>query len=341
MTDAQLVSVVIPAYNASSTLDETLLSVRSQTHHALEIIVVNDGSTDDTGAIAKRHAAVDSRVQVVTQDNAGLAAARNAGWRRARSDLIAFLDADDLWAPRKIERQLHALQAAGKHVGLVYCWQARIDSQGVILNASDGPLWEGDVLDRILLGNFVGNGSSALILRQALVDANGFDSELRAFGAEGCEDWLLYCRVAERYHYAVVPEHLTGYRYLPHNMSSNRPRMLRSWLLAHNEMLARHPDHSKALQRGVRTYGGGLIRDALYNAGLRHLPPILLLLFRRYPSVALIVLLRDIPSALIEKVRAPLRRLRRRIARSTNTQAARRFLIGKPDECHGRSPKPS
>src|SRR4051812_20898906 len=105
MTDQQLVSVVIPAYNAAATLDETLRSVRSQTHGALEIIVVNDGSADGTGTIAQRHAAVDHRVQVVTQDNAGLAASRNAGWMRARSEVIAFIDADDLWAPTKIERQ--------------------------------------------------------------------------------------------------------------------------------------------------------------------------------------------------------------------------------------------
>ena len=215
MKDAQLVSVVIPAYNASATLDETLRSVRSQTHDVLEIIVVNDGSTDDTGAIAKRHAAVDDRVQVVTQDNAGLAAARNAGWRRARSDLIAFLDADDLWAPTKIERQIEALQSGGQHVGLVYCWYVRIDSQSIITAVSEGTRLEGHALERILADNFVGNGSSVLVRRQALIDADGFDSGLRAAGAEGCEDWLVNCRVAERYHYAVVPEHLIGYRHLP------------------------------------------------------------------------------------------------------------------------------
>lgn len=333
MTDSQLVSVVIPAYNASATLDETVRSVRSQTHHALEIIVVNDGSTDDTGAIAKRHAAIDDRVQVVTQDNAGLAAARNEGWRRARSDLIAFLDADDLWAPTKIERQIQALQAGGQHVGLVYCWCVRIDSQSTITAVWEGPRLAGNVLERILAGNFVGNGSSALVRRQALIDANGFDSGLRAAGAEGCEDWLVLCRVAERYHYAVVPEHLIGYRYLPHSMSSNRPRMLRSWMLAHDEMLARQPDHSDVLKRGVRNYGGWLVQDTLSVRGLRHLPPLLLLLFRRYPSIALKVLLKDIPSALIGKVRARLRRPHRGKAKSMNAESGRRFLIGNPDSC--------
>ncbi len=333
MNDAQLVSVVIPAYNSTATLDETLRSVRSQTHHAIEVIVVDDGSTDDTGAIAKRHAAIDGRVQVVTQDNAGLAAARNAGWRRARSDLIAFLDADDLWAPTKIERQVQALQEGGRHVGLVYCWSVRIDSQSTITDVSEGARLAGHVLEWILAGNFIGNGSSALVRRQALIDANGFDNGLQAAGAEGCEDWLVCCRVAEKYRYAVVPEHLIGYRYHPHNMSSNRPRMLRSWILAHDQMLARQPDHSDALKRGVRHYGGWLVRDALSVNGLRHVPPLLRLLFRRYPSMTLKVLLKDIPYTLIGKVRARLRRPHRGTSRSMTVESGRRFLIGNPDSC--------
>jgi glycosyltransferase involved in cell wall biosynthesis len=333
MTESQLVSVVIPAYNAASTLDETLRSVRSQTHKALEIIVVNDGSTDETETIAQRHAADDSRVRIITQDNAGLAAARNTGWRRARSDLIAFLDADDLWAPTKIERQLQALEAGGERVGLVYCWYARIDHRSVITGSWEGARLEGHVLKPILAGNFIGNGSSALIRRQALIDANGFQSRLRAAGAEGCEDWLFYCRVAEKYHYAVVAEHLIGYRYVPHSMSSNRPRMLRSWMLAYNEMLASQPGHSDALQQGVRLYGGFLARDALSWNGLSQLPSLLFLLARRSPSIALVVLSKDLPSEFLGRFRARLLKLLRGKADSMNASTDQRFLIGDLDSC--------
>ena len=333
MADAPLVSVVIPAYNADATLDETLRSVRSQTHQALEIIVVDDGSTDDTGAIAARHAEVDDRIQIVRQDNAGLAAARNQGWRRARADLIAFLDADDLWAPTTIERQVHAFQAGEQDTGLAYCWSVRIDSQSIITGVWEGSRLGGCVLEPILAGNFVGNGSASMVRRQALIDAEGFDSGLRAAGAEGCEDWLTLCRVAEKYGYACVPEHLIGYRYLPNNMSSNRPRMLRSWLLAHEEMLARQPDHGNALKRGVRNYGGRLVQDALSFKGIRQVPPLLLLLFRRYPSIAATVLLNDIPAALIGKARARLRRPHRDQTRSAAAEHGQRFVIGNPDTC--------
>lgn len=331
MTTATLVSVVIPAYNAAATLDETLRSARSQTHPALEIIVVNDGSTDQTRAIAERHAAIDDRVQVLTQANAGLAAARNAGWLRARSDLIAFLDADDLWAPQKIERQLEALQRGGERVGLVYCGSVRIDAKGVVTNQWAVPTYEGDVLERICTSNFVGNGSVALVRRQALIDANGFETALRAADAEGCEDYLLQCRVAERYHFAVVPERLVGYRYLPDNMSSNRPQMMRSWTLVADEMLGRHPQLGDALRSGLRNYASWVVQDAASRRGLSQLPALLRLVLRCPAPVVWGVLGKDVPQALIARLRSRLGRLLRGKPRYSDAQAGRTLFIDEPD----------
>ena len=175
--------------------------------------------------------AIDLRVRLIEQANAGVAAARNAGWQAARSDLIAFVDADDLWAPTKIERQLAALDRADEKVGLVYCWYSVIDAQSTVIDNQYRPTWRGDVLERLFLGNFVGNGSAALVRRQALIDADGFESRLREVGAQGCEDILFYCRVAEAYQFEVVEEPLVGYRHLSGNMSSDMARMLRSWML--------------------------------------------------------------------------------------------------------------
>ena len=326
-------SVVIPAYNAAATLDETLRSVRSQTHRALEIIVVDDGSVDDTRAIAERHAAVDDRVQVITQPNAGLAASRNAGWMRARSELIAFIDADDLWAPTKIERQLERLREGGERVGLVYCGSIGIDGASLMdARRWEVPRFEGDVLDPILASNFIGNGSAVLVRRQALVDAHGFESGLRAAGAEGCEDYLLSCRVAERFHFAVVPEHLVGYRDLPQNMSSNRPRMLRSWMLVYDEMLDRHPDRRNVLNDGLRQYSGWLARNAVSAGRYRQLPSLLLPLFRAHPEIATRVLLNDVLSLLTRQgVGRVLRALRLKTPREA-TQRAGRFVVGVLDQ---------
>jgi len=332
MTAAPLVSVVIPAYNAAATLDETLRSARAQTHRALEIIVVNDGSTDQTRAIALQHAAIDGRVQIVDQDNAGLAAARNAGWRRAQSDLIAFLDADDLWAPRKIERQVEALRAGNEKVGLVYCGSVRIDAKGLVTSRWPVPHLDGDVLAQLFTGNFVGNGSVVLVRRQALVDANGFDTALRAANAQGCEDYLLQCRIAEKYHFAVVPEQLVGYRHLPDNMSSDRPRMLRSWMLVVDEMRSRHPQLWHALSSGLRNYAHWTVQDAISRRAFVQLPALLRLILRCPAPVAMAVLLKDMPLAMATRLRWKLGRIVRGKSSSDTAQSGPTFAVPDPEQ---------
>ncbi|MER8826728.1 glycosyltransferase [Mesorhizobium sp. M0938] len=293
--NGELVSVIIPAHNAQDTIDETLRSVRSQSYPALEIIVVDDGSRDETAAIARCHAEIDPRVRLIEQANAGVAAARNTGWRAARSDLIAFVDADDLWAPTKIERQLAVLDRTDEKVGLVYCWYLVIDAQSMITDRQHRPNWRGDVLERLFHGNFVGNGSAALVRRQALIDADGFESRLREAGAQGCEDILFYCRVAERYHFEVVEEPLIGYRYLPGNMSSDMTRMLRSWMLVVDEMLGRHPGAAPTLRKGLHFYSAWLIERALHQRQPRYVLPIMSLLLRHRPAIAMRIIAVDLP----------------------------------------------
>ncbi|MER8639576.1 glycosyltransferase family 2 protein [Mesorhizobium sp. M1227] len=293
--NGKLVSVIIPAHNAQDTIDETLRSVRSQSHRALEIIVVDDGSRDQTVTIARHHMEVDPRVRLIRQANAGVAAARNTGWQAAQSDLIAFVDADDLWAPTKIERQLAAFDRAGEKVGLVYCWYRVIDAQSAVTDDQHRPNWRGDVLERLFHGNFVGNGSAALVHRQALIDADGFEGGLREAGAQGCEDILFYCRVAETYHFEVVEEPLVGYRYLPGNMSSNMTRMLRSWMLVVDEMLGRHPDAATTLREGLHFYSAWLLERTLRLRHPRYVLPILSLLLRRHPAIAMRIIAVDLP----------------------------------------------
>jgi glycosyltransferase involved in cell wall biosynthesis len=236
------VTAVIPAYNAEATLDETLRSVRGQTHRALEILVVDDGSRDGTPAIALAHAAADSRVRLIRQENAGVAAARNRGIEEAQAALIAPVDADDLWAPGKIERQVAALRRGGPRVALVYTWSTMIDRESRVIGFNDAATEEGDVLARMCRGNLVGNGSAALMRRDAVLEAGGYDPTLRARRAQGCEDMLLYCRIAARHHAAVVPDYLTGYRQSRESMSWDVVQMKRSWRLVAAELRSRHPE---------------------------------------------------------------------------------------------------
>ena len=184
---SDLVSVIIPAYNAQGTLDATLTSVRSQSHRNLEIVVVDDGSSDATFSVAQRHADADPRVRVIRQKNLGVAAARNAGLAVTIGRYVAPIDADDLWAPRKIERQLDAVRQTGRgKVGLVYTWFSVVDASGRVLLNEDRADAEGYVLPDLLKQNLVGN--TGLVLREAIEVAGRYDTGLRGRGCEGCED---------------------------------------------------------------------------------------------------------------------------------------------------------
>jgi glycosyltransferase involved in cell wall biosynthesis len=229
-----------------------LLSVRRQTYDNLEIIVVNDGSSDNTDEIVARHAAQDSRIRVVHQPNQGLAAARNSGIAAARAEIVAPVDADDLWHPAKIALQVAALQAADARVGLVYTWSVHVDDKGRIAALGRRSFEVGDVLrDLCQHLSIVGNGSAALMLKSAVLSAGGYDTRLRAQGGQGCEDFKLYFSIAERYHFSVVPQYLTGYRQLPNSMSSDTLQMARSWELVCAEILNRRPELADVLKIGT------------------------------------------------------------------------------------------
>jgi glycosyltransferase involved in cell wall biosynthesis len=222
-----LVSVVIPAFNAVKTLENTLRSAAAQTHAELEILIIDDGSSDDTAAIATAFCAQDRRARLISQANAGVAVARNSGIAAARGEWLAPLDADDLWHPTKIERQLDAALNAAEVPGLVYCWFHLIDEQDRVIGSSEGYEVRGHALDRLLFFNFVGNGSSPLIHRQAIEAVGAYATNFGEAG--GCEDFELQLRLARDFPIEVVPEYLVGYRILAGSMSSNPDKMHRSW----------------------------------------------------------------------------------------------------------------
>lgn len=320
---SELVSVVIPAYNARATIDETLRSVRAQTWANLDIVVVDDGSKDDTGDIVRHHASLDSRIRLHRQDNAGVAIARNTGAELAKSDLLSFVDADDLWAPDKTERQLAAFRAAGSRTGLVYSWYSVIDGESRITAEWPGPTHEGDVLGALFRENFIGNGSSVLVTRAAFEAAGGFEPALHRARAQGCEDILFYCRVAEHFEFAVAPGYLIGYRELANNMSSNLPRMLRSWLMVVDEMRARHPDKAE-ISAGLDHFARWLARKAILTDQPTQLPELVLRSAVRSPRLGLDLLRREIPRTWSDHRRDAKRRASNPPARGE------RFLIGEP-----------
>jgi len=183
-------------FNSERTIAATLQSICSQTHRPLDIVVVDDGSTDGSAAAVAALAARDPRVRLVRQANAGVAAARNIGVAASTAQVLAFVDADDLWAPTKIEYQLAALKDGGAAVGAAYCWFATIDETDRTVSFGPHPLAEGQILRELCAVNMIGNCSTLMARRSAFEKAGGYDSTLRARGAEGAEDFLICLRLA-------------------------------------------------------------------------------------------------------------------------------------------------
>lgn len=243
-----LVSVIIPAFNAAATLEQTLRSVAEQTYRNLEILIVDDGSTDGTARIAEHFCARESRARLLRKENGGVASARNHALALARGVYVAPVDADDLWHPAKIARQVASALTAAEPLGFVYCWFRDIDPAGRVWR--DGPPLTvlGRGLQRLACFNFVGNGSGPLFSRRALLAVGGYDERLREQGAQGCEDLLVQLAVARLHSIALVPEYLVGYRLTPNSMSADPDRMHRSWRRA-LELLDDAPELSRRALR--------------------------------------------------------------------------------------------
>lgn len=191
----RLVSIVMPAFNAERHIAESIQTVLEQTFVDWELIVVDDGSTDSTAEVVARYQADDPRIHLVRRDNGGQAAARNTGIRHSSAPLVAFLDADDLWLPEKLERQLDILQQT--NADLVYSdgyvfyddgSSERADFFAIVPGAVDGP-----TMFRLLYaGNRIAT-LSVVVQRQAL-ERVGFFVESRRF--QNCEDYDLWLRLA-------------------------------------------------------------------------------------------------------------------------------------------------
>jgi glycosyltransferase involved in cell wall biosynthesis len=219
------VSVIIPTYNYAPFLGEAIDSALAQTRAALEVIVVDDGSTDSTPEVL---AAYGDRIRVVRQKNRGVAAARNAGIAAARGEYVAFLDSDDAWYPRKLELQLPRLEA-DRGLGLVHCGAATIDAEGRTLKTSTGGM-EGRVAEAMLRLDrevIMPQGSSIVVPKRVADEIGGFDERLPP-----SEDWDFCYRIAARYPIAYVPLVLVRYRLHGSGIHLNIARMERSMSIA-------------------------------------------------------------------------------------------------------------
>ncbi len=209
MQNTPLVSAIIPAYNAELYVREAVESALTQSHEAMEVIVVNDGSSDGTGAVIESFG---DRVHYIRKRNGGVATARNAGIRAAKGDYLAFLDADDRWHQGKIARQLELMESHDG-AGLVYVASRDVDDSGVPFAGSDAPppkdtlYTHHDILDMVFK-NPVGSPSGVMVSRPVIDRVGGFDETF----LNGSEDWEFYLRVVEQFAIVMSSEVLYDYR---------------------------------------------------------------------------------------------------------------------------------
>jgi glycosyltransferase involved in cell wall biosynthesis len=241
-----VISVVIPSYNSAELLPEAVGSVLAQTRPAEEIVLVDDGSEDDTAEVCGRFGAA---VRYIRQANAGASAARNTGIAAARGDWLAFLDADDLWEPEKLELEVAAL---GRHPEAAFAVTASL-----VWSPRDGAYqacgWKGSldpavIQAELLVRNaFTGLCSSILIRRSALEDIGGFAS------GKACEDRRLALALLRKYQAVLVELPLIRQRPGPaHFTNPERHRMEMLSLIADHAARYHELDPSGRLRRRAR-----------------------------------------------------------------------------------------
>ncbi|QKJ30434.1 glycosyltransferase [Mucilaginibacter mali] len=214
-----LISVIMPAFNAEKHMAESVETVINQTYQNWELIIVNDGSTDSTGAIAQQYALADKRIKLINQQNKKLSAARNTGIKASTGDWIAFLDADDLWVTDKLEKQIDIINT-NPDIGLVF-------SDGYIFNDGDmntdfpygavsGRFTGVQMYKRLYQGNYV--PILSVLVKKTHLDKAGWQDE--QFVA--CQDWDYWLRLAGNdVIFYGMPDRLFYYRRHGNNMSND------------------------------------------------------------------------------------------------------------------------
>ncbi|SFS16746.1 Glycosyl transferase family 2 [Granulicella pectinivorans] len=222
-----VVDIIIPAYNAAAYLSLTIESVIAQTFQDWRIVLVDDGSTDETASIAAAYSAsLGDKFLLISQQNRGLPSARNAAMRASSAEFLALLDADDLWLPHRLAASLAPFQEHPE-IGLTYGLITRIDAKGKLLDTFKGnPVDAQGRIAPALYKRTVELPCPTITFRRSCIAAvGGFDESMRA-----SEDRDLWFRIALRYEVAVVSEVIASYRIYPGSMSADADRMLRAQL---------------------------------------------------------------------------------------------------------------
>ena len=266
-----LIDVVIPAFNAEKFLERAVNSVLKQTLLPQKLIIVNDGSKDQTQKIIEKLISENtSSVKIIshTQSNSGPSAARNKGIELSTSPFIALLDSDDEWLPHKLEKQMQIFQRSdSSKLGLIYCRYDVIDENSKIISGAEiiqpGKDLRGDVFRKFTHGNLIsGSDSGVLLKRECFEKAGVFDTTLHAY-----EDWDMWLRIALHYEFDYADEILAHIRSHSGNMQKDFSHMNKNSILFYKKWLPMVDDKEVlrkwAFQVAKPAYASGFDKDYL------------------------------------------------------------------------------
>ena len=234
-----LVSVIIPTYNRTNLIGGAIQSVLNQTFQDFEIIVIDDGSTDNTEETVNSFNNIKIRY-ISHSNNRGVSAARNTGIRASRGEYIALLDSDDEWLPGKLDKQIKVLQSESSEVGVVYSDLFYIDENGKNMNKLRNPEKGGYIYEDLLSKNCMSPPSTLLIKKECFNRVGLFDNLLNAQ-----EDWDMCIRIAKYYRFALIKIPLVKYRLHSNQVSKN----LGVKIITANRILVKYADELEIRRR--------------------------------------------------------------------------------------------
>ena len=286
-----LVSVIIPVYNAEKYLADTINSVLAQTYSHWELILVDDGSTDDSITICQQ--LQNSKIKIIRQENGGVSSALNTGISQSQGEYLAFLDSDDLWLPEKLAKHIAHLES-NPDVGVSFSPSVFIDEQGNSLNRKTKPKLKHITPVDLFRGNPLGNGSAAVVRRRTLEAIKFSDSGRECYFDEQIRasqdiEYIIRITLKTAWKIEGIPEALTLYRLLSQSNSSNWLKKFQDWetLLTRTslyapEVVGKWGNMGKAYQlrylarKAIRTRTDKTLAKTLINRSLKTYGGILL-----------------------------------------------------------------
>ncbi len=269
------IDVVIPIYNAENFLEETISSVASQTYPVNQIILINDGSTDSSHNIIERLSNRYTNIKTYEQKNSGPSAARNKGILNSSAELIALLDADDVWEKNKLELQISCF-LKNRNLGVAYCAYNVIDEQSNPYRNETPlqPKLQGSIYDKLIFGNQISGCDSAVLIRKECLNQCGLFDESLPYG----EDWDLWLRIASQFEFDFIPQSLVKIRRYPNSHSSRlKNQDLKFNLQVLNKQLTLFPQKEHLIHQSLESMlvntTDNWVNQLLFGSSIRQMIP--------------------------------------------------------------------